>query len=249
MNALQSVKAIGKKVTNMVLQNEPTIMAVTAMGGVVVTGGLAAKGGIGYAREVDHIEDELDKYQKVGLVAKHFWPAFLMGAVDIALIFAGNKQHLARNAALVALAATREQDLKRYKEGVEKAFGEKKAGQVHDQIAKDILEDHPVDEELVINTNGGNVLCYDTMSGRYFRSSMAVIQSAENELNRKMISDYTASLNDFYDLIGLDGIEAGEDLGWNTDQMLRIDFSSQVSTNGQPCLVIDYITRPRWCFR
>lgn len=247
MNPIATIKELTRKASDVIVKNEPTIMSVAAMGGTIATGALAAKGGMSYATEKADKAD-VSRNEKIGMVMHHFWPAGLSCGVTLGLIFGANRVHLARNAALLALLASRDQDLEKYKKQVSEMFGNKKATEVHDRIAKEILDEHPVDEDMIINTNGGNCLCFDTMSGRYFRSSMASIQSAENEINRKMINEYTATLNDFYDLIGLDGIEIGEDVGWNTDTLLRIDFSCQV-TNGQPCLVIDYITKPQWCFR
>ena len=56
------------------------------------------------------------------------------------------------------------------------------------------------------------------------------------------------SLNEFYDEIGLDRVERGEELGWNLDNgkgLIDISFSAQVSDNGQPCLVLDYRVAPK----
>lgn len=58
-----------------------------------------------------------------------------------------------------------------------------------------------------------------------------------------------ASLNDFYDLIGLKPINVGYDLGWNIDDgEIDIYFSSQLAEDGTPCLVIDYSVAPKCDF-
>jgi hypothetical protein len=85
------------------------------------------------------------------------------------------------------------------------------------------------------------------MSGRYFKSDREVIKKAENELNRQMLSDTYVSLNEFYDLIGLNRITIGDDLGWYVnDGYLKLQFSSHLANDGTPCLVIDYIVAPRY---
>ena len=54
------------------------------------------------------------------------------------------------------------------------------------------------------------------------------------------------SLNDFYDEIGLDHTSVGDDLGWNTDKLIDINFSSQLNDNGEPSVVLDYAVVPNY---
>ena len=74
--------------------------------------------------------------------------------------------------------------------------------------------DKPYDEATVIKTGKGDALFYDTFSGRYFRSSVESIRTAENEMNRAAACGEFVSLNTFYDTLGLDSIKFGDDFGW-----------------------------------
>ena len=65
-------------------------------------------------------------------------------------------------------------------------FGEKKNEAVKDAIAKDKVEKNPVVTREVIITEKGNTLCYDAVSGRYFKGDIEKIKKAECELNRQM---------------------------------------------------------------
>lgn len=50
--------------------------------------------------------------------------------------------------------------------------------------------------------------------------------------------------------IGLDNIKLGDELGWNIDDgYIDLSFSSQLASDGTPCLVIDYTIAPRYDFR
>ena len=61
---------------------------------------------------------------------------------------------------------------------------------------------------------------------------------------------YMHFLNDFYYEIGLDNIKLGDELGWNIDDgYIDLSFSSQLASDGTPCLVIDYKIAPRYDFR
>jgi hypothetical protein len=55
------------------------------------------------------------------------------------------------------------------------------------------------------------------------------------------------SLNEFYYEIGLNPISIGDDIGWNIDRgYIELNFSSQLTDDGNPCLVIDYQVAPRY---
>lgn len=96
-------------------------------------------------------------------------------------------------------------------------------------------------------TEKGNTLCYDVVSGRYFRSDIDKIKKAENELNHRMISEMYISLNEFYYEVGLPRTSIGDELGWNIDGgLIGLEFSSQLAEDGTPCLVIDYGIAPRY---
>ena len=76
------------------------------------------------------------------------------------------------------------------------------------------------------------------------------IKKAENELNRQMRDEMYISLNDFYYEIGLDNIKLGDELGWNiNDGYIDLSFSSQLTSDETPCLVIDYAVAPRYDYR
>ena len=52
-----------------------------------------------------------------------------------------------------------------------------------------------------------------------------------------------------YEEIGLARTSTGDRLGWNTDTgLLDLNFSSQLSEEGKPCLVIDFKVMPKYDF-
>ncbi|MDE8707678.1 DUF6353 family protein, partial [[Ruminococcus] torques] len=91
-----------------------------------------------------------------------------------------------RNAALATAYTLSESALNDYQEKVIEMFGEKKNEAVKDAIAKDKVEKNPVVTREVIITEKGNTLCYDAVSGRYFKGDIEKFKKAECELNRQM---------------------------------------------------------------
>ena len=62
-----------------------------------------------------------------------------------------------------------------------------------------------------------------------------------------MLSQMYVSLNDFYDELNLKHSGNGDELGWKLDDgFIEVDFSSQLSDDGRPCLVIEYMVAPRY---
>lgn len=111
-------------------------------------------------------------------------------------------------------------------------------------MAKEKIVKNPV-REVILTEKGGNTICYDAISGRYFKSDRDTINRAVNELNRQMRDGMYVTLNEFYYALGLDGTKLGDDLGWNIEKgYIELDFSSHLDANGTPCLVIDYRVAP-----
>ena len=123
-------------------------------------------------------------------------------------------------------------------------IGERKEHEVRAAMAKDEMMSNPVSHANVIETGYGGELCYDELSGRYFYSSMDRLRRAENVVNRKIISEMWVSLNEFYSEIGLESIELGKDVGWNVDSMISLGFTTQMSDDDRPCIVMQFYNRP-----
>ena len=61
-----------------------------------------------------------------------------------------------------------------------------------------------------------------------------------------MLTQMYVSLNDFYDELGLKHTRLGDDLGWSIDdKLVDIEFSSHITDDGRPCLVVDYSVAPK----
>lgn len=177
-------------------------------------------------------------------------PAAITGTLSVACLIGASSVNARRNAALATAYTLSESALKDYQGKVIEMFGDKKNEAVKDAVAKDKVEKNPVITREVIITEKGNTLCYDAISGRYFKSDIEKIKKAECELNRQMLDDMYVSLNDFYYEIGLDSVKLGDELGWNVDSgYIDLSFSSQLASDGTPCLVIDYSVAPRYDYR
>lgn len=241
-------------VKKVVIKRSPEILTGIGIAGMISAGILAVRTTPKALELIREREDEL-KVEKlpVGETVKATWkcyiPAVSTCILSAACIIGASSVHAKRNAAIAAAYKLSEKALIEYKDAVIETIGEKKELEVRDKMAEKRIEKDPISKTEVIVTDKGSSLCYDSISGRYFKSDIETIKRAENVINKQMLSDMYVSLNDFYDEIGLDFTKVGRELGWSVDDgLIDIHFSSQLADDGTPCLVVEYCTPPKYNF-
>ena len=189
-----------------------------------------------------------------GEVIKKTWKCYVPSAISIvagtACIIGAHTVHTKRSAALATACKLTEKAFEEFKEATVETVTEKKLGEIKEKVAEKKLENGPRTEEEahVIITGKGNTLCYDSITGRYFRSSKEAIREAVNDLNDQLNNEDYAPLNDLYYCINLEETKIGDYLGWNRsyDGLLDVEFASKISPWGEPCLVMDYRIYPKY---
>lgn len=198
-------------------------------------------------RKLDLETEQLKKTEIVKTVWPCYIPTILTGTMSIACIIFASSVNARRNAALATAYALSETTLRDYQDKVIETIGEKKESVVRDAIAKDKIEKDPVDTNEIVITDKGDTLCYEPLSGRYFRSDIDKIKRALNEINNMLLKDDYISLNDFYCEIGIGETKIGDEIGWHIQGgLIDLHFSTQLAANGEPCLVFDFIKAPTY---
>lgn len=246
------VKKMFKDIQAIASKRSPEILTGIGIAGMVTTTILAVKATpkalklIEAKKKEEHV-DELTPTETVKICWKPYIPAVVTGVASTACLIGASSVNARRNAALATAYKLSETALSEYKEKVVEVVGEKKEQTIREAVTKEKIEKNPVSKKEVIITEKGNTLCYDAISGRYFKSDMDNIKKIVNELNRRMLSENYISLNEFYSEIGIENIKLGDDLGWNIDRgYIELDFSSHIADNGTPCIVVDYLVAPRY---
>lgn len=243
-NALKGAEKALKK-------HSPEILTGIGIAGMIATTISAVKATPKALRLIDEKEiqenNRLTTAEVVLTTWKCYIPAAVTGALSVACLIGASAVSLKRNAALATAYTISETALKDYREKAVEVVGEKKEQAIRDAIAKDKLAGNPVDDKQIVMTGSGDTLCYDVLSGRYFKSDIEKIRKAINDLNRDMLSEQYVSLNDLYYAIGLPDIKLGNDLGWNIDKgYIEVQFGSHLAANGTPCLVLAYTVAPQY---
>ena len=252
MNKSGSLARIVNSAKLTLSKHSPEILMSVGIAGMITTTVLAVKA---TPKAVELIQNKKKEENKEKLTAietikttwKCYIPAATTGLFSIGCLIGSNSVHARRNAAIATAYKLSETALSDYREKVIETIGEKKEKVIQEKIDKERIEKNPVSKSEVIITKSGDKLCYDVISGRYFKSDIDKIEKVVNELNRRMLVDMYVSLNEFYDELGLTDIKLGDDLGWNIDSgLIDVYFTSQITDEGELCMVLNYNLTPKY---
>lgn len=235
-----SLMNVVKRTEHSLRENSPVILTGLGVSGLVTTAYLAGKTTLDIAREFD---DELWRHKKDGakkffkLWWKNYIPTAISGVLSVGCIIGGARLSAKRTATALSLLTISERAFSEYKDKIVEKIGEKKEQAVRDEIAKERISKNP--PGLII-VGSGKVLCYEAHTGRYFECDMETLRQAENEINARLIREGYATLDDFYDLVGLEQTSTSGRIIWDSDKMLKLTFSPVLTKDGRPCISFEY---------
>lgn len=245
-----------RQIPKLVSDNAPAILTVGGVVGTVATAYLTGKATFEAAKVLIHAQERinihseapLETKEKVKMVWRAYIPPVITGTGTVAAIVMANRISTKRAAALAAAYTVSEKMFSEYKDKVVEKFGDNKERDVRTEVAKQRMKDDPASKSNIIVTGGGEVMCYDMMTGRYFFSEMETIRKAMNDINQEIMNAGYASVTDFCHLIGLAGTTMTDEMGWNHDKTLDIKFDTVISDDGRPALSIYYEVSPNRYF-
>jgi Family of unknown function (DUF6353) len=257
MDFQQMFKSIGQYTS----KNSPTILSGAAVAGVIATAVLAVRATPKALAELAGQQmdkedgaftkglppEEVDKVSGLSTkeIVKATWkfyiPAALTGAATIACIIGANQIGARRYAALAGAYTLAEKTFREYKDEVVKQIGEKKEEKIREEINDRHIRELPENTQVII-TGMGEQACYDKFTGRLFKSDIETIRRAANDVNQEILTGahMGVELNRFYELLGLERVEAGDILGWNVDHMMDLKFTSHLSECNIPTIAVDF---------
>lgn len=241
-----NLSQLAKRAEKLITDNSTVILTAIGVTGTVVTALLTGRASYRAAAILAEESPHLEPKEKFRLVWKLYVPPMVTGSVTVACIVGANRIGNRRAAAMAAAFTLTEKAFTEYKDKVVEKLGERKEMAMRDELAQDRVNRNPLPSEIFI-TNG-SVLCYDQYTGRYFLSDMETIRRAVNDINEIILVDHYATLTDFHERIGLPPTKVSEEVGWNMDAMLHVDYSSVLTEHNKPCLAITYDVSPSRTF-
>ena len=238
-------------------RNGSTVLTCAGAVGVVATSVLAVKAtpkAMVLLKEAKKEKgEELTTAEKAKTVAPAYIPAAISGVATIACIFGANVLNKKQQASLMSAYALLNTHYRDYKKKMTELYGEG----AHEAVLNELAKDNYDEEKVQTSSEVEQKLFYDSFSGRYFESTIEKVQHAEYQINRDLNMREWATLNEFYEYLGIDPIPGGDDLGWspgmNMDHYWQewIDFGHTKTIVGDDleCITITIFAEPTldWC--
>lgn len=234
-------------------ENAATVLTAGGVVGTVTTGTLAWRAGYKTAfKAIELSEQDISGGEVTKMeIAKETWqiniPPVIIGSLAVSSIVAANLVSARKAAALAAAYAIADGRLEEYKGKVAEKLTGPKNKAINDEIAQDRVTKNPPNDREVIIIASGEVLCHDSLTGRYFHSTVEQIRQAEHKINNELANCQYASLSDFFDELGLKATAYSDTVGWsvlNQDVPFELQLSSVMTPDQKPCISIDYSILP-----
>lgn len=221
--------------------NSPAILTGLGVSGTIVTSYLSGRASIeAHNAYVHDPRKNLSKKEIVKLVWKYYIPTAISGTVTIGCILGAARVGGRRTAASMAAYSISEKAFSEYKEKVTEQIGKRKEQDIRDEIAQAKVTNNPPPSREVVLAGPGDILCLEIYTGRYFKSDMESLRKAQNDINAKLIREDHASASDLYIMLGLPYTSHSSYIGWTSDRMLEMEFSTALAEDGRPCITFEY---------
>lgn len=239
-----NTKMIFKTIGHWMKKNSSKILASTAIAAEAVGFYFMHKEAPVVKEKINALPEDATWKDKIKTAAPVYLPAMGMLLLSSGCIVGSCVAGERKAALLSGLYTASEAALSKYEQKVIDTIGKDKAQEIHDEIAKDLMNEKPCSQMNVYATGSGDQLFYEPLSGRYFTSEKLEVEAAVNRCNRTIIGDMWITSNEWFEELGLEPVGLGELFGWNVDHLMDIHFSPAETPDNRTCFVIGYTNSP-----
>lgn len=250
----------GVKFSLFLKRNSPTILSIVGSIGVITSIISAVKA---TPKALSLIEDEKEHINKkleqggwqnrvdklttvetIKVAWKCYIPTAIISLSTIACIFRANKLNKNHQAALTSAYILLNNAYKEYKDKVGALLGD----DANTYIKKSMVEDKY--KKTDISVEGEKQLFYEYNYGEFFERTKMDVLNAEYNFNKLFTSKGYATLNDFYEFLGLPITQEGYIIGWTVQEGYSlVDFEHEllIMDDGLECIYINLPVSPSLC--
>lgn len=256
MTVLEALRGSAGNLRRFAVKHSPEILTGLGISGFVTTVVLTAKASpkvsashYGYATQRQNVaetkEERIELWKDEAMeLAPVVLPPVISGMASVACVLMAHRIQAQRAATLATAYSLAERTLSAYQEKALEKLGDVGAEELMQAVSDKLAEeDCPFDEDYAYSPgDDGKTLCYDRVTGRYFRSTPDEIKAAEGVINKRLIDESIVQLADFYYELGLDfnGFIC-DALGWDISRdRFDVYFTSMLDKDERPCLVLNY---------
>lgn len=191
------------------------------------------------------VYDEMKPQEYLKILAPYFGPTAALSLLSTVLVISSHRISSNRAAAYASLYSLAESSIKSYQERVIRQIGENKEEAIQGDLAQATLRANPITKSDVIITGKGDDLCYDELSGRYFKSKVDTLKRIQNEFNHALLTERWQTANELFYEMGLKPIQLGDTIGWSADKgMVQFAFRAKLTTENDLCVVVEHLNPP-----
>ena len=195
---------------------------------------------------------KLEPVETIKLVWRDYIPTIVVGLVTTVCIISTNVINQKSQARLMSAYGLLDQSYKKYRSAADRVFGDGADEKIISEVAKN--QYISADGFAIYDgedDSSEKVLFYDSYSNRYFHATMAAVINAQYHINRNLTLRGDVSVNEFYKFLGIKGVDGGEEIGWNIedlfeDEIAWLDFKNHktVLDDGLVCYIVSPIFNP-----
>lgn len=252
----RTVKAFFNRLGQAVKRESPIILAVVSTVGIVATTVLAVRATPKAIQKLEEAKnekgEELTLIETFVTAAPSYTWAALTGFSTIVCVLGSGILNRKKQASLVGAYALLGKSYREYRDAAKRVYGEDSDEKIKAEMAKPpyiSADGQSWSEEL--DQKGEKSLFYDLYSQRYFESTIGAVINAECHVNRNLMLRGYVPLNEYYEFLGIEGVEFGSDFGWEFDRLtesgfLWLDFDNTLSTmdDGLECCIVSSAFEP-----
>lgn len=239
------------------------IMASFGAGGSVVSAIVATPKALKKIERDSRANHDGDPYaytkkEAVASAWKFYIPTAALTVSTIVCILGSNALNKHQQAMLTSAYALLDSSYKDYKNKLKELYGEEAHNNIVNELAKETVDaPHLYTCGAFSSTTldfGDSVepevirTFYDAFSDRYFETTTEKVLQAEFHLNRNYWMGGAVSVNQFYEFLGIKGVDGGDSVGWDTlaDDVWCIDFNHRRITldDGMEINIIEMVSEP-----
>lgn len=203
------MKGIFVKIASFARKHSSEILTIGGCIGVAATAITGIQAGLDLEYNLDKIEKN-DRKSKRKVVAKSVAPVVISSVATMGCIVGLYKIDKKKEAALLATISMLNARFIEFK----KHLPEETVEKVEKEIMMDELDGEPIFHTEV--HEGKRILCWDSVTERYFTSSYEDLLNASYHINRHFITWDFITVNEYCKYLGIPEVEWGETNGWDT---------------------------------
>lgn len=207
---------LSQKTCTFFKKNASTLLSVGCSIGVVATGFTSSRAALKARNKLLAAEEEkndvLTTKETIAIAGPSYILPITIAGVTIGGIFCNHHLNQKEKLALISACTVAATKLEEFKTKVNEIYGENAT-----KMITDAIDEEKIVAQTPVFVEEQNKLFYEPISGRLIERTENEVLQAEYHFNRNFVLRGYASLNEFYDFLGLEHIPEGDVLGWSME--------------------------------